>query len=176
MTGQLLTIIISTLTLLPIAVFSEAMVRAVQAEEATTKNVAQEKFNQVYVKLIMPTDPAGGDKNQHVVESWIAEDLKKRGQTKFVAITDWVLLFETGGELEDPTLIWEGGCRVHADISKRKNGRIKIFLDGWAPFSTGVTVSMADEPGNRAIEPVKQLKDDNGMPYVAVHISPPAKE
>src|ERR1700734_103653 len=56
---------------------------AVEAQKATPKKGALPKSNQVYVKIIVPTAPATRDKDRPVVESWIAEQLKKRGQSKF---------------------------------------------------------------------------------------------
>ena len=60
---------------------------AVKAQKATPKKGALPKSNQVYVKIILPTDPATRDKDRPVVESWIAEQFKKRGQSKFTAAT-----------------------------------------------------------------------------------------
>ena len=53
---------------------------AVKAQEPTPKKAALPKSNQVYVKIIWPTEPAKRDKDRPVMESWIAEQLKKRGQ------------------------------------------------------------------------------------------------
>ena len=64
MTRQLLVLIVGTLALVPYAM---------KAQEPTPKKAAQPKSNQVYVKIIMPTDPADRDKDRPVVESWIAE-------------------------------------------------------------------------------------------------------
>ena len=55
---------------------------AVKAQKTTPEKVALPKSNQVYVKIIWPTDPATRDKDRPVVESWIAEQLKKRGHTR----------------------------------------------------------------------------------------------
>jgi hypothetical protein len=60
---------------------------AVKAQEPVAKKGDLPKSNQVYVKLIWPTAPAARDKDRPVVESWIAEQLKKAGQTKFTAAT-----------------------------------------------------------------------------------------
>ncbi len=65
---------------------------AVKAQKPTQKKGALPESNQVYVKIILPTDPAVRDKDRPVVESWIAERLKKRGQSKFTAATGWVPL------------------------------------------------------------------------------------
>ena len=149
-----------------------------KAEEPTPKKAAKPKSNQVYVKIIMPTDPADRDKDRPVVESWIAEDLKKLGQAKFTAATGWVPL-----DLSPltATSVWDGklrdkqrNCPVSADIPDRAEGPIiKVLLNGWSPGGAYVTVSLRDEPGSRVIAAVEELKTEQGMPYVAVFIGPP---
>jgi hypothetical protein len=148
-----------------------------KAQTPTPKKAAQPEFNQVYVKIIMPTDRADGDKDRPVVESWIAEDLKKLGQARFTAVTGWVPLGLSPIEATD---VWDGGklgdilyCPVGADIPDRAKGRIKVLLIGWSPGGADVTVSLKDEPGSRAIAAVEKFKTDQGMPYVAVLIGPP---
>ena len=174
MTRQLLVLIVSTLILVPYAV---------KAQEPTPKKAAQPKSNQVYVKIIMPTDPADRDKDRPVVEFWIAEDLKKLGQAKFTAVTGWVpldLCPLTGTLVRDS--VWDGKlgdkihCPVGADIPDRAEGRIKVLLGGWGPGGAFVTVSLRDEPGSRAIAAVEQFKMEQGMPYVAVFIGPPPEK
>ena len=59
------------------------VVVAANAQETMPKQVAPPESNQVYVKIILPTDPPDGDKDR-VVESWVAKGLKKRGQAKFL--------------------------------------------------------------------------------------------
>ena len=88
---------------------------AVKAQKPTPKKGALPKSNQVYVKLILPNDPATRDKDRPVVESWIAEQLKKRGQSKFTAVTAWVPLVDKGEKLAFPTEVWDGD-RVAAGI------------------------------------------------------------
>jgi hypothetical protein len=167
------------LFLASIAVVSAlAMVpKAVEAQKETPKKGALPKFNQVYVKIILPIDPATRGKDQPVVESWIAEELKKRGLSKFAAATAWVPL---SLERQEATMVWnatldrEGYCPVGAQISERADGRIKVLVDGWAPKpGVGVTVSLTDEPGSRAIEAVEQAKTEQGLPFLAVLIGPP---
>jgi hypothetical protein len=102
---------------------------AVKAQKWTPTKGALPKSNQVYVKIILPTDPATRDKDRPVVESWIAEQLKKRGQSKFTAATEWVPL-----------------------------------AGKW------------DEPGSREIAAVVQAKTEQGLPYVAILIGPPASQ
>src|SRR5260370_19995033 len=131
---------------------------AVEAQKPTRKKGALPKSNHVYVKIILPTDPATRDKDRPVVESWIAEQLKKRGRSKFTAATGWVPLVEKRFE---STPEWDGrlddkqcNCPVDGDIPGRADGRIKVLLKGWAPFGAGVTVSLKDEPGSREIAAV----------------------
>jgi hypothetical protein len=168
MTRQLLVLIVGTLTLVSYAA---------KAEEATPKKAPQPDFNRVYVKIIMPTDPADRDKDCPTVESWIAENLKKRGQAKFAAVTGWVPLDLSPLEA---THVWDGGklddilyCPVGADIPDRAEGRIKVLLTGWSPGGARATASLTDEPGSRAIAAVKGITTEQGMPYVAFLIGPP---
>lgn len=128
----------------------------------------------------MPTDPADRDKDRPVVESWIADNLKMRGQAKFTAVTGWVPLGLSPIEATD---VWDGGklddvlyCPVGADIPERAEGRIKVLLIGWTPGGADATVSLADEPGSRAIAPVERAKSEQGQPYVAVLIGPPSEK
>jgi hypothetical protein len=167
-TRQFLVFMVGTLMLVP---------SGANAEEPTPEKAAQPESNQVYVKVIMPTDPADRDKDSPVVESWIAEDLKKRGQTKFTAVTEWVPLDLSPLGATD---VWDGGklddvlyCPVGADIPDRAKGRIKVLLIGWSPGGADATVSLKDEPGSRAIAAVEEVKTEQGMPYVAVLIGPP---
>lgn len=167
MTRQLFVLIVSTLSLAPYAV---------KSQEPTPKKAAQPEANPVYVKIIMPTDPVDRDQDHPVVESWIAEDLKKRGQAKFTAVTGWVPLDLSPFEATD---VWGGGkldntlyCPVGADIPERAEGRIKVLLVGWTPGGARATASLADEPGSRAIAAVERHKTEQGMPYVAVLIGP----
>jgi hypothetical protein len=153
---------------------------AVKAQEPTPQKGALPRSNQVYVKIIFPTDPATRDKERPVVESWIAEQLKQRGQSKFTAATAWVPLDVKG---EESTRVWDGrlnektwGCPVSGQIAERAGGRIKVLLDGWGPDLVEVTVSLRDEPGGRAIAAVEQLKTEQGLPHVAVLIGPPPEQ
>jgi hypothetical protein len=165
-------VVISALTVVPCAV---------EAQKPTAKKGAPPKPNQVYVKIILLIDPASRDKDRPVVESWITEQLKKRGHSKFTAATAWVPLTD---ERFESTRVWGGGnlgdkqsvhyCPVHGSISERANGHIKVCVDGWAPVpGFEATVSLTDEPGSRAIAAVKRGKTEEGLPFVAVLIGPP---
>jgi hypothetical protein len=168
------------LALIAVVSASAVVPYAVDAQKPTPKKGALPKSNQVYVKIILPTDPATRDMDRPVVESWIAEQLKKRGQSKFTAATAWVPLAVKG---EEATRVWNGEldgkqcyCHVSGDIPERADGRIKVVLRGWGPGGAEVTVSLKDEPGSRAIAAVEELKDDSGLPYVAVLIGPPPEK
>ena len=155
---------------------------AMKAQQPTPKKGALANSNQVYVKIIWPTEPANREKDRPIVESWIAEQLKKRGQTTFTAASAWVPLTdqeEYRGKRF--TRVWDGGldgkacaCPVSGQITERADGRIKVLLDGWAPVpGYDVTVSLTDEPGSREIAAGEQMKTEQGLPYVAVLIGPP---
>ena len=153
---------------------------AVDGQKSTPKKDALPKSNQVYVKIILPTDPATRAKDRPVVESWIAEQLKKRGQSKFTAATAWVPL---AGKWDEATPVWDGrldnkqcNCPVFGDIPERAAGRIKVLLEGWAPFGARVTVSLTNEPGSRALAAVEQPESEERVPYVAVLIGPPLEK
>ena len=153
---------------------------SVKAQTPTPKKGALPKSNQVYVKIILPTDPATRDTDRPVVESWIAKQLKKRGQFKFTAATEWVPL---AGKWDEATRVWDGklddkqcNCPVSGDIPERADGRIKVVLDGWGPAYATVTVSLTDEPGSRASAAVEEAKTEQGLPYVAVLIGPPPEK
>jgi hypothetical protein len=167
-TRQLLALIISTLTLVP---------SAVKAQEPAPKKAAQPKFNQVYVKIILPGDLATRDKDRPIIESWIAEQLKQPGQSKSTAATGWVLL---DASPKSAIIVWDAkldgkrwGCPVGGWIAERADGRIKVVLLGWDAGGSRVTISLKDEPGSREIAAVEETKREEGVPYVAVLIGPP---
>lgn len=152
----------------------------VGAQKTTPKKVPLPISNQVYVKIVLPTDPVARDKDRPLVESWIAEQLIKRGQSKFTAATGWVPL---DVKRDESTRVWDGnlddkfwGCPVSGYIDKQADGRVKVFLDGWVPFPAGVTVSLKDEPGSREIAAVERAKSEQGVPYVAILIGPPPEQ
>jgi hypothetical protein len=152
----------------------------VKGQKATPEEGALPQSNQVYVKIIWPTAPATRDKDRPIVESWIVEQLKKRGQAKFTAATAWVPL---AGKVEESSLVWDStldgdrlGCYVFGEIAERADGRIKVILGGWDPGGAEVIVSLADEPGSREIAAVEEVTWAQGLPYVAVLIGPPAEK
>ena len=159
MNRQSLVLLVSMLILIPCEL---------SAVEPTPKRAAQPRLNQVYVKVIMPADPADRDVDLPDVEAWIAEDLNKLGQTKFTAVTGWVPLNLAPLETTD---VWNGElgkhsyCPVSADIERAKAPILKIHLSGWSPGGAFSHVSLKDEPGSRVIAAVKDLKSERGMPY-----------
>jgi hypothetical protein len=169
--------------LVPIAVVSALAVipYAVDAQKPTAKKGPPSKSNQVFVKIIWPTEPATVDKDRPVVESWIADELKKRGQSKFTAATAWVPLAEKG---EGSTWVWNAtlagkgvGCPVSGRITERAEGRIKVRLDGWSPaLGHEVIVSLTDEPGSREIAAGKPFNAGQGAHYVAAFVGPPVEK
>jgi hypothetical protein len=177
------------LFLVSIAVVSALAVvpYAVKSQQPMPKKSAPPKSNQAYVKIILPIDPATRDKERPVVESWIAEHLKKRGQSEFTAATAWVPLVDKGEEFAFPTEVWDGaldgktwGCPVHGEIVERADGRIKVLLRGWGPGGDEVTVSLTDEPGSRGIaageNPDPETEQARPFAYVAVLIGPPPEK
>jgi hypothetical protein len=146
-----------------------------KAQESTSTKSAQAEANQVYVKVIMPIAGKDDRQKQFAVESWIAKDLRKRGQATFSAVTGWVPLDLSPLEA---TSVWDGAgdrsyCPVQADIYERNGGRIKLQFAGWHPGGAIKDASLADEPGSRAIVGVEQAKSKEGMPFVAVFVGLP---
>ncbi|MCA9223693.1 MAG: hypothetical protein KDA71_25455, partial [Planctomycetales bacterium] len=143
-------------------------------------------FNQVFVKVIVPVTDHTPKQDGPVVESWVAEQLKQLGESEFFAITNWVPVCD--GLLADDIVdnrIRLGGkhsyCPVHGDIPERENGRLLVTVVGWTPGGSGANIKLLDEPGSRGVAPVrllvgqegKRIKIEEGLPYVAVIITPP---
>lgn len=158
-----------------------------EAQKPTATNGALPKFNQVYVKIILPIDPTRRDKDRLVVETWIAEQLKKRGQPKLIAATSWVPLVDKRTRFPFSTEVWDGGlegkswgCPVDGVIVERADGRVKVVLRGWSPADHRVTISLADEPGSREIVAGEYMDLDTEQrrlfAYVAVLIGPPSEK
>lgn len=146
---------------------------AVKAQAPSANKNTPPRSNQVYVKIILPVDPANDKPDRPVVESWIAKEIRKQGQSKFAAATDWVPLGRFG------SYVWDGihdderwVCSVDGFIKERSKGRAEVVLHGWGPAIFSERVSIVDEPGSREIQAVERLKTDDGTPYVAVLISP----
>jgi len=147
-------------------------------ENRTSAQPAPANLAPVYVKIIWPDDPAtpANEKDRPVIESWITKSIENRSKAKFRAVTGWVPVPLDGTELWDGKLdgtTWT--CIVYADVFERKDGLIKIRIDGWSPASTGLIAQIIDEPGSREVVPVLEVKNKHGMPHVAIFIGLPVK-
>ncbi|MFN3158701.1 MAG: hypothetical protein ACE37I_05260 [Rubinisphaera brasiliensis] len=166
-----------------------AMAAELPAQTAPPESTARERFNQVFVKVIVPVTARTPKQDGPVVESWVAKQLKKQGVSEYFAITDWVPVCD--GLLADDVIdndVWDGRlagehvyCPIGGDIPERKNGRVLVQLRGWLPTGVETNIRLADEPGSRAVRPVQRYagedpksgKPDMRLPYVAVLIAPP---
>jgi len=166
------------------------------AQNPTPASIARQRFNQVFVKVIMPVTARTPKQDGPAVESWVAGQLKELGESEYFAVTDWVPVCD--GLLEDDEVdndIWSGQlvgkksgnfCRVGGDLPERKDGRVLVLVGGWDPGgSHEVKVTLVDEPGTRAVEPVlpysargkrKTIPGEKPLAYVAVLIVPPPRE
>ena len=154
--------------------------------------MTRRQFNQVFVKLFLPVSSGTPNQNGRVVESWVAKEFKKLGETEYLAITDWVPVCD--GLLTDEVVdnsIWDGGrfngihyCPVGGDIPQRKDRRLLVNIAGWMPSGCEANITLPDEPGSRAVGPVqvlageeqKTVKTQAPLPYVAVIVTPPPLE
>ncbi|TWT61569.1 hypothetical protein Pan54_23050 [Rubinisphaera italica] len=162
------------------------------AQEPTPESIMRLQFNQVFVKVIVPVTSHTPKQDGPVVEAWVAEQLKELGETEYFAVTDWVPVCD--GLLADDAIdnrVWGGSldgkhsyCPVGGDIPERKNGRLLVRVAGWTPGGSGANITLLDEPGSRAVGPMrlragqegKRFKIEEGLPYVAVIIAPPPQE
>lgn len=164
------------------------------ARDPTPESIARRQFNQVFVKVFVPVTARTPKQDGSAVESWVAEQLKQLGESEYFALTDWVPVCD--GLLSDDEVdnhVWPSRlgvkapfCPVGGDIPERKNGRVLISVSGWAPVAGyEARVTLADEPGTRAVEPVlvysasgekRQVQSEKPMAYVAMLIGPPPQE
>lgn len=165
------------------------VVAAIAAAEPTPESTTREQFNQVFVKVIVPVTSHTPKQDGPVVESWVAKQLKQLGETEYFAVTDWVPVCD--GLLEDEIVdnrVRLNGklpyCPVGGDIPERENGRLLVSVGGFTPVGGEANIRLPDEPGSRAVGPVrllvgkegKRIKIEEGLPYVAVIIAPPPQE
>lgn len=160
------------------------------AQDPTPESIARRRFNQVFVKVIVPVTARTPQQDGPVVESWVAEQLKQLGESEYFAITDWVPVCD--GLLSDDEVnnsVWPGRfgdktpfCPVCGDIPERNNGRVLVSVYGFSPGAEYANVTLPDEPGTRAVEPVLlysasgekiQVPGEKPTAYVAVLIGPP---
>ncbi len=164
-----------------------AIAAELPAQAPTPESTTWRQFNQVFVKVIVPVTSRTPKQDGPVVESWVAEQLKKLGESEYFAVTDWVPVCDA--LLEDDIVdnrVWDGRldgkssyCPVDGDIPERKNGRLLVSVGGCC--GGGANITLPDEPGSRAVGPVrlllgkegKRIKIEEGLPYVAVIIAPP---
>ena len=165
---------------------------SIKVQEPTQTKAVKPDLNQVFVKVILPVTSSTPKQDGPIVESWIAEQLKQQGESEYFAATDWVPICD--GLLANDVIdndVWDGQlnsnhsyCAVGGDIPERENGRLLVSVAGWSPASgCEARISLADEPGNRAVVPVQffvgpekkpvKFKADDRLPYVAVLICPP---
>lgn len=159
------------------------------AQVPTPGAIARRSFNQVFVKVVMPVTTRTPKQDGLVVEAWVAEQLKQLGESDYFAVTNWVPVCD--GLLADEVVdncVWGGRlgevsfCPVGGDLPERNNGRVLVSIVGWAPAPREARVTLADEPGTRAVEPAvyhspsgekRQVPGEKPVAYVAVLIAPP---
>lgn len=161
------------------------------AQDATRESIARRQFNQVFVKVIMPVTARTPKQDGPLIEAWVAEQLKQSGESEYFAVTNWAPVCD--GLLEDDEVdnrVWGGRlgqasfCPVGGDLPERKDGRVLVSVVGWSPAPVEARVSLADEPGTRAVEPAlgyspsgekRQVQGEKPMAYVAILIGPPPR-
>ena len=169
-----------------------ALAAELPARDPTPESIARRQFNQVFVKVIMPVTAHTPMQDGPVVESWVAEQLKSLGESEYFAVTNWVPICD--GLLSDDEVdnrVFSGSvgqasfCPVCGDLPERKEGRVVVSVVGWSPGAVEARVTLADEPGTRAVEPAlshspsgekRQRPGEKPMAYVAILIAPPPQE
>ena len=169
-----------------------AIAAELPAQGPTPESTTRQQFNEVFVKVIVPVTSRTPKQDGPVVESWVAEQLKKLGETDCFAVTDWVPVCDAllADEIVDND-VWDGRlegkhpyCPVGGDIPERAHGRLLVSVAGWTPVGGEANITLLDEPGRRAVGPVrllvrkegKRIKIEEGLPYVAVIIAPPPQD
>lgn len=172
-------------------VAATAIAAELPAQDAAPESTMRQQFNQVFVKVILPVTSRTPKHDGPVVESWVAEELKKLGETGYFAVTNWVPVCDAIPEDDIvDNRVWDGGldgkslyCPVGGDIPERKDGRLLVNVGGWMPVAGyAANITLSDEPGNRAVGAVQILvgsekepvATEERLPYVAVIIAPPA--
>lgn len=172
-----------------------ALVAELPAQNPTPESIARRRFNQVFVKIVMPVTARTPKQDGPVVEAWVAEQLKVSGESEYFAVTDWVPVCD--GLLSDQEVdnhVWSGQlvgkktgnfCPVGGDLPERKDGCVLVLVDGWDPGGGhAAKVTLTDEAGMRAVAPVlpysargerKAVPGERPLAYVAVLIGPPPR-
>ena len=60
------------------------------AQDPTPETSTSRRFNQVFVKVVVPVTSRTPKQGGPVIESWVAEQLKQLGEPECFAVTDWV--------------------------------------------------------------------------------------
>ncbi|MCA9037208.1 MAG: hypothetical protein KDA91_18860 [Planctomycetaceae bacterium] len=184
------------LLLVVFTVTTFAAVAELRAQNPTPGSIARRQFNQVFVKVIMPVTARTPMQDGPNVEGWVSDQLETIGVSEYFAVTNWVPVCD--GLLSDDEVnnrVWDGRlvaknsslfCPVEGDLPERKDGRVSVLVGGWYPVSGyEAKVSMLDEPGTRAVQPVLPysapgLSETNPvekpLAYVAVLVGPPPAE
>lgn len=166
------------------------------AQNPTSASIARQRFNQVFVKVIMPVTERTPKQEGPVVESWVAQQLTQLDESEYFAVTGWVPVCD--GLLVDDEVdnrVWSGQlvgkksgnfCPVGGDLPERNDGRVLVLVGGWDPGGGHeAKVTLMDEPGTRTVEPVlpysarkerKPIPGEKPLAYVAVLIGPPPRE
>ena len=168
-----------------------AMSAELPAQDSTPGSIARRKFNQVFVKVIVPITPHTPKQDGPVVESWVAEELKQLGESEYFAVTDWVPVCDglLADDILDNRVRLNGKlpyCPVGGDIPERENGRLLVSVGGFTPVGGEANIRLSDEPGSRAVGPVQilvgkerkpvKIDHDERLPYVAVIVAPPPQK
>lgn len=162
----------------------------------TSTSIARQRFNQVFVKVILPVTARTPKQPGPAIETWVSEQLKEQGASEYFAVTDWVPVCD--GLLADDEVdnhIWDGClvskessrfCPVDGDLPERKDGRVLVLVNGWHPGGGHeAKASIMDEAGMRVVEPVlpnsangkrKTQPGEKPLAYVAILIGPPPRE
>jgi len=174
----LLAVTVLTYAITPIALSADEPGNVRPAQPAASRS-APANLAPIYIKIIWPDDPAtpATENDQPNIESWITKSIEKRNKGNFRAVTGWVPL--ALGPF-DATDLWDGRldgahctCIVGADVFERRDGSMKIRINGWSPGGDHVIATLKDEPGSREVVPVTQAKKKHGVPHVAIFIGLP---
>ena len=69
------------------------------AQNSSQVSIARQRFNEGFVKVIIPITARTPKQDGPVVESWVVEKLKQLGESECFAVTSWVPICD--GLLED---------------------------------------------------------------------------
>lgn len=105
---------------------------------------AEEPESTIYAKFIMKIEPTA-EEDHPKVEPWIAERLKKTGETKLRAVTKWIRIQDDDAHLWTPAVDGKAfGCPTCASVDRSKPGVVAIDLSGWSPGGLPGLYSLQD--------------------------------